>query len=367
MADTPVKDVFDDENPDEANLGTHGVDGDGQDTDSGGGDGADAGAGVAAPGDDLQVVIADDDPDDPDLNAGGDDTETGGGGDDTLTGSDAGADDDGGDPEDKKYSQRVQERIARERRVTARVRQESAAEVLAERKSRFAAEKKALEAQESLAGVLLDNLDGRIKALTGELKTAKEGGDTDKELELQSQLDDLRAKKREVEGGKVSLERSKAELTEREKTELTTTARAAPPSTQRWLDRNRWFGHPAFKAESVLARVLDAEVSKTGLRPDDPRYFQELDRLIARDAPDLKGKIARVLRTGPGQPRRGAGAAPVGRSQQQQPASRGQPAASAKRIVLTRQDLETMRTFRLDPTNPEHQKEFARNKLARGA
>jgi hypothetical protein len=132
---------------------------------------------------------------------------------------------------------------------------------------------------------------------------------------------------------------------------------AANPLTDQWKARNRWFGDPAYAAESVAATVIDKEVAKDGYKPNTPQFFAELDRRLRKKMP----QIAQLSRSQPG--------AQPGVQQQR----RAQPPVSAVRgarhttvvrgkVTLTPGDIRNMHTFKLDPKNPEHVKEYARQK-----
>ena len=253
------------------------------------------------------------------------------------------------------YSEGVRKRIQRERAVTRRVREEAAAVISNERMARFASVMQTFELQENLADVLMVNFSEQIKTLSAELKLAKEGGETDKEIELSGKLDDLRARRREVEASKTNITAQKTATHQSIQRDL-----AAPkqpsPSTQAWLEKNSWFNHKSFKAETAYAKSLDNDLAKSGIPVATDAYFKELNKLISREMPELRGKIARSLRTGnkPG----GSGVAPVNRVHQVGPLQAG----AKRRVVLTPADMETMRTFKMDPTNREHQIAFARSK-----
>lgn len=332
----------------------------------GDGPAADATADVS---DDLEVVLAEsaDEPaddavtddaavdppaDDDALSAGGEETDT------TPVGEDEDLDE-----EAKSYSKAVQKRILRERRVARHARAEAQQEVLAERQQRIAAQREGLNDRKLATDMTLANLDFLIKERQTALKKAKEEGETDKEVELAGEISDLQGRKRDLEGGKKDLETRIATFEERAKVELQPKSTELPPATRDWLDRNKWISHPAFKSEAIHIRALDLQLSQK-LSPSDPRYFQALDALIAREIPMLKPKIQalsrRPARTGGDRPR--SSVAPGGRSA---PGKTGALRTDTpNRIVLTKEDQETMREFKMDPKNPAHQKQFAREKLA---
>ena len=256
----------------------------------------------------------------------------------------------------KSYSKKVQDRIARERRLTKRTREEADAAVAGERAKRIDAERKSLTAHKNLTAVLLVNIDSQLKAKSTELKSLLELGDADgKQVDIQGELDDLRAKKREIEAAKVSLD-SQAEEFERQAKVVPDTAPKVTPSTQTWLGQNKWFGKKGFAAETLLVRDLDIRLAATRIDKGSPEYFRELNRQIKAEMPDLDGKVRRAFRPVTGNR---SAVAPVSRS-----ASVQTNAPGKRRVTLDKQDLQNMRDFKIDTSDPKAVAIYAREKLA---
>ncbi len=276
-------------------------------------------------------------------------------------------DDDELSEDDKKNLTRsMQKRILREKRLGRRqveqVKQEAQQAVSTERQERLNYERDALESKKTANEMLIINLDFLIKDKQGQLKKAKEDGDTDKEVEISSEIADLYSRKREQEGVKQQLTQRATEFEERAKQPVQVHQELSP-TTKSWLERNKWMTHAAFKSEAIHTRQLDVELSKR-MDPSDPRYFQELDRLIAREIPLLKPKIQALSKRPAARTdtKQQGAVAPKGRSA---PGKSGVNRASSSRVTLTREDLEMMAQFKLDPKNPEHQKQWAREKLGK--
>lgn len=316
-------------------------------------DAADAGA-----ADDLEVVVVDDEGE-----HDADDTMEAGAAADTVEGAAAAdVDDDELDDEAKGYSTAVQKRIMREVRAKRRAREEGEQAVLAERTARFEETRERMKVERALNEVMILNFANDIKEKMAALKRAKEDGDTDKEVELNAELNDLQSRKRDLEGNKTRLEESAAQFEERAKVEIQPASRELPRGTQDWLERNAWIKDPAFKAQAAYARVLDAQLARH-MRPTDPRYFQELDKLIAKEMPGLKTEVQARTRRPAGNGSRPSGAvAPGGRSAG---AGRTSTTSPKNRVTLTAADIKNMRDFKLDPKNPAHLKQYARAKLTR--
>lgn len=317
----------------------------------------------AQAGNDLEVVILDGDE--------GEDTKKGA----AVDGDDAGGrqfedDDDSGEvvgedlltaDERKNYSKNVQKRIERERRL----KQDAETAAASERGARVAAERRAYATEKAMVELLVSTLASSITGKTAELKAAKEAGDTDTELRLQEELDDLRAKNRDVVAAKTRLEQSGPPAD----------AGAAAndnPARSRWLNRNRWFANPEFAAAAAATRAIDQQLAaeheqgKFRHGKQSPEYFAEIERRLHREMPQLRSRIQRSYGTSsqPGTQR----VAPVSRSSGTVRSAGA--AANAGRVTLDRSDLENMRNFGLntDPRTPEGKRDlqqYARTKRER--
>ena len=358
MAEQPGKDVFeDDDDPvvdDDQRVADEAEEAEEQ-------KGTEA-AVTEAGGDDIEVVLAEEEKaateDDADKDAGDDSLAAVPAGEEQETEAEEAVDDDL-----KSYSKKVQDRIARERRLVKRAREEADAAVVKERGQRIDAERRALTAHKNLTEVLLVNIDGQIKAKSGELRallSAAATGDEEavgKQVDVQGELDDLRAKKREIEGAKASLATQAEEFERQAKEPPATIQPKVTPATQAWLGQNKWFGRKGFFAETVAVRQLDNQLATERSDKGSAEYFRELNRRIQSEIPDLGGKVRRAFK--PAQAGGGSAVAPVSRSQ-----SVRTDGAGKRRVTLDRQDIQTMRDLKLDPTNKDHVSRFAREKMA---
>lgn len=263
----------------------------------------------------------------------------------------------GADEEIKTYSKKVQDRIERERRLVRRTREEAEVAVGSERTKRIEAERKSLTAHKNLTAVLLVNIDGQLKAKSTELKAMLEAGDTDKQVDVQGELDDLRAKKRELEAAKVFLEQEANEFERKVKEVQAPAEPKVTPSTQSWLGQNKWFGKKGFAAETLLVRTMDQALAAERSDKGSAEYFRELNRRIRSEMPDLTDKVKRSFTPAS---KINSAVAPVSRSA----GVIKTDAAGKRRVTLDRSDLQNMRDHRLDPTNKDHVAMYAREKLA---
>jgi hypothetical protein len=365
MANVPSDPSLDADDP----LGIEGADGGG--LDGGGDDSVDQGdqgdQGAAADGggkDDggIEIVFEDTDPD------GGGEQEAGAEGGEQIdeqheagsegSEADAGA---AGDDDTKRYGKNVRERIERERRVTAR---ERAARENAERQATAAIRKHA-EASFALAQVTERLLKGEINAAKAKLMAAKEAGKTEEEVEATAEMNRLQNRLAEVERAKPELE-ARAKAAREGKLGVEGRKVVANPLTEQWKARNKWFGDERFRAESNYAAMIDQELFKEGLDPNDPSYFTEWDRRIRERMPTLSGRWRQLS----GQAPKGKGARPgpgtltTGGARSAAPARSAAQASAAKgRVVITAKDKEFMRTLGMDPDKKEDLHAFASERL----
>lgn len=268
------------------------------------------------------------------------------------------------DDDVKGYSKKVQDRIERERRLVRRAREEADAAVSSERAKRIEAERKSFGAHKNLTNVLLVNIDSQIKSKSGELKQLLGGMDAEgnaienavgKQIDVQGELDDLRAKKRELESAKTTLEQDAEEFERQVK--VAPEAPKLTAATQAWIGQNKWFGRKGFAAETLLVRTMDNELATKRSDKGSPEYFRELNRQIRAEMPDLTDKVKRAFKPATTTVR--SAVAPVSRS-----ASSNTNAASKSRVTLDKTDFQNMREHKLDPTNKDVIAAYAREKLA---
>lgn len=321
--------------------------------------------------DDLEVVITDGSEVD-----GADGNDAGSDGADDR--GDLSADDDGGeevaadrlghdfltDWEKKNYSKAMQGRVQRERRLTATARDQAE-----QANSQIAALRMAdVQNKVVIATLLAQSTDAEIASKTAALKAAKENANTDDEIKLQGELDDLRAKKREIDASKETLEKMVKDGVPAKAEDRP--ASAANPHLDRWLSRNKWIRDKRFSDEATYARVIDNTLGnefKAGtfkFAPNTPQYFAEFDRRIKAKIPNLQTRVQKVYGQQQQQDKPRPRVAPVSRTA---PASRAAGAGGSKtKVTLNGADLANMRNFGLDPKNPTHLKEYARNKITTG-
>ena len=298
-------------------------------------------------------------------------------------GAEAGAEDEGArlaeeegeelSAEDKKYSKNVQDRIKREQRLrrrqveTERQAREASDARAVEANARAAeAERQTVEARLLTTSVMVRSLKSEIGSLTEKITVAKEGGKTEDEVKLQQQLNDAQANLREAETNHGRLEEIK-------KNPPKSVPAAENPYSRDWLGGNNWFNDPEFSGDAAKAREIDAKMMKEGkFSPRTAEYFKELDKRLHDELPRLRTKVktAGLIATFAGakpQPDTRRGDARPSAALPAQPRQSSAEAPKSKtKVVLTAADLENMRNFKMDPTNPKHLQRYAREKIAQG-
>lgn len=298
--------------------------------------------------DELDVQIAEPQPHDDEIDIPDDDGDGGedGGEDAGEDADDDGAGEDAGDdePDDLRgVSRKVRDRIMRERRIRDRDVTVVQEQLVAERTRRIEAEKAAAASAATV-------LDGQIAKTESELEKAIEEGDSKSQAKLHSQIAELRVKRNQVD--------EISRRIEAEATKPVAPASSGNRELDRWKARNPWFSDPSKMSARGFAIVVDQELASQGLDPTSPDYFREMDKRIAKAFPELyRGRTPRQDQ--PANRRRGNDRGAV-----QPPSSAAASGAPSGRVVLTREDIRTMRRFGLDPNKKEDKVTFAREKLA---
>ncbi len=267
--------------------------------------------------------------------------------------------DDGGKSGDDKALSKFEKRLKRERRVTRRER---------ERADKAEAEnvrlrKQAQKARTSNRDEQTRDLDRQIDTITADLEQAIEAGNTKEHVRLNGLLTDAKAER--IAAKYVQPDDDDDGLDDGDAGTATRTPETNE-LTEEWMERHhRWYNKKGFARFNTVARELDQEVFKDGFDPEDEDYYEELDRRLQEELPNLfdeNGDPApRITRQS--------------RRQQQSKERKRSPVAAADdasreraplgnpdKVELGPEEFENMRTFGLDPRNAEHVKEYALNK-----
>lgn len=254
-------------------------------------------------------------------------------------------DDDGFDDDPirgESYSQRVRDRIARERRVTARER-EARMQVEGTAKALYEGMKRLHEEHKK---VVLRSIDRDIDDAKRSLTAAAEAGESEKQTEASQRLSTLMADRKAAELAEFDLPEPQSPLVNE--------------ALADWRSENSWYDRPTTPRQLVAKQtymLIDREMAEEGFAasPSSPEWFKELDARFAKQRPDLFKELK-----GGREPRR----------EVREPAPRRSPVMGVRRevvargnkVVLTREDLANMVTFKLDPKNPEHLRRYAAEK-----
>tara|TARA_R110000822_G_scaffold151108_1_gene290210 strand:+ start:596 stop:1570 length:975 start_codon:yes stop_codon:yes gene_type:complete len=197
--------------------------------------------------------------------------------------------------EDKKlYGKRAEKRI--KRLVKQRKELEERLTALEEEKVKFTKERSELvgrSADSELAAVVQygDRLKAQEREVLASLRSAKEAGDVDKEIDATDKLASIKAealvvKQYEERAKNASSQKVSVEETVEEKPQAVAPDRKAV----NWQKRNSWFGgsNQSEKIMTQAAMIVHKELIDEGIYPDsDPdEYYNELDSRVRSEFPD---------------------------------------------------------------------------------
>jgi len=262
-----------------------------------------------------------------------------------------GQDEDGDEEEDTEdeddeedadsYSKKVRKRIEREKRRADRERERR--EALEQRFSKIEA-KLAQQANEDAYNLRKDEIEGKIAELKKKKAEAYENGDTDAQVEIDDQMLDLRTELR--------FEKSKLKEAQETKAELDSSDDGIDydklaPKAREWVE-----AHPSFKSDKRFQRAVlaaDSLISSKGSNPNTDKHYEKIQSLVEDEFPQYFDKKTQRPRRKP----------PVQESGRKAPTKRSRRPG---KVVITRTDKANMMRFGLDPQNPKHIREYARNK-----
>tara|TARA_R110000744_G_scaffold273111_1_gene386017 strand:+ start:250 stop:1224 length:975 start_codon:yes stop_codon:yes gene_type:complete len=197
--------------------------------------------------------------------------------------------------EDKKlYGKRAEKRI--KRLVKQRKELEERLTALEEEKVKFTKERSELvgrSADSELAAVVQygDRLKAQEREVLSSLRSAKEAGDVDKEIDATDKLASIKAealvvRQYEERAKNASSQKVSVEETVEEKPQAVAPDRKAV----NWQKRNSWFGgsNQSEKIMTQAAMIVHKELIDEGIYPDsDPdEYYNELDSRVRSEFPD---------------------------------------------------------------------------------
>lgn len=259
-------------------------------------------------------------------------------------------------------------RLKREMRAKIQERAEKAA--IAEENERLRQENESLRATRAAPEVIdTSALDSKIGDVQKKLAKALEDGESDTAAALQVEIGTLTGQKA-------------AKVAAPARREPPPAPRAAPKggmtaTGKAFVDANQaWWSDPDFAAARSAVVSLDSQLIKQGSDPNSEGHYQR----IAKKAKELglKVRIRQPFDDGDGDMGNDTTVDLDDRREQRRQAppqggngnGRGRVNTEARdaragKIVITEADKATMRTFKLDPENPQHMRAFAKSRQER--
>ena len=198
-------------------------------------------------------------------------------------------------PSDRKRLTRSQ-RLKNQRDLYARQLAEAQARLTALETRAKRAEAEANEGAAIGYDLYIKQLDTSMQALRRDFDSAYDAGDRDKIFEIQQQIATITATKAQAEKDRRSIPTRQAPTGQAaqpptQQTQPAPARRTPSPGAMDWYERNKeWFNKDAVMTAS--ARVLDQQMVRDGYAPNDPDYFEELDRRLRKEFPQKFGRPA---------------------------------------------------------------------------
>lgn len=323
------------------------------------------------------------------------------------------------------YGKKVRARLKRERNLLNRereLREQTNQQLTEERTARQALESRVGQMERKQLDITTNGgvkeLEAKIAGLKTSLGAAIEAGETAKQLDLTIQLGDLQS---DLKLLKFKLEQAQADASRRQEEERRANptggqgadeGRAASPFTPEelesigdWQKANRhWMKRSKFKDAQEAAVEIDRDIIqdvRAGNEDFDlysEEHLEELSRRLREEFPDLpvvdaagddygfeeddvdrddgrgdrrnggrqmNGRGERIGDRERGGSRNPAGGRPaqggIGQGGRRQPSAAD--LARQGKVQLNQEDFNQMRTFGMDPNNPEHKKAFAKERM----
>ncbi len=143
----------------------------------------------------------------------------------------------------------------------------------------------------------LKNIESSMKALRRDFDKAFDDGDREKIFEVQQRMAELAAERQQVERDRRAIPTKPAQPSGSGTPQQTAPTPQAPqqparktpsPAAMEWYERNKtWFNKDVVMTAG--ARVIDQQMVADGYAPDDPDYFDELDKRLKAEFPTKLG------------------------------------------------------------------------------
>ena len=162
------------------------------------------------------------------------------------------------------------------------------------------------------------SLDASIQALRRDFDAAFDAGDREKIFEVQQKMATLVAEKQQIDRDRRSIPtkptQQSGSATPQQTPPKPPAKRQPSPAAMEWYERNKtWFNKDPVMTAG--ARVIDQQMVADGYAPNDPDYFEELDKRLKAEFPSKLGTrtTARPAATNPTIQNRAAPAASPGK------------------------------------------------------
>ena len=188
------------------------------------------------------------------------------------------------------------------------------------------------------------SLSNQATAVSNELKSAIEEGNTDKQVKLYENLAEIRSQMTKTEDYAARVPKVK------EKKEK------APPLATEWVKENStWFNKPGFRKETAMAYGIDAELTEEGWDVHDPGYYDEMNKRLQasglshfnKSEENTSKKEQNVVQK-------------TNRVQSPVAGVSRKKGTSSNRVKLTSDDLATAKNFGIDINDEAALKRFAK-------
>ena len=139
------------------------------------------------------------------------------------------------------------------------------------------------------------SLDSSLQALRRDFDAAFDSGDREKIFEVQQKMASIVAEKQQIERDRRSIPTKPTPQSgsDTQRQPVATPPKPAPakapsPGAMEWYERNKtWFNKDPVMTAG--ARVIDQQMVADGYAPDDPDYFEELDKRLKSEFPTKLG------------------------------------------------------------------------------
>lgn len=135
------------------------------------------------------------------------------------------------------------------------------------------------------------NLDTALQVLRREFDQAFDSGDREKIFEVQQKMAGIVAEKQQLERDRRSIPTKPTQQSGSDTPQQTPTnppKKGPSPAAMEWYERNKtWFNKDPVMTAG--ARVIDKQMVADGYAPEDPDYFEELDKRLKAEFPSKLG------------------------------------------------------------------------------